>query len=162
MNSLKSAATSVAKKFDEIKEAISATSTPVKLKERDQRLGYGQSHESLDSLTDGSQQDRNEMSARMSGDLGVEGLNALYELNDSMYPKGSRESEEHVAVQLVISSASRCHHCMAILYDEEIMTGWQPEDSNLNTVCQFCDKATVPLLTVTILDYRLEFFKFFI
>ncbi|XP_074094810.1 DENN domain-containing protein Crag isoform X2 [Cotesia typhae] len=154
LNSLKSAATSVAKKFDEIKEAISATSTPVKLKERDQRLGYGVSHESLDSLTDGSQQDRNEMSARMSGDSGMEVLGSLCELAECMYPKGSREFEDRLAVELVISSASRCHHCLAILYDEEIMAGWQPEDSNLNTVCQFCDKATVPLLTVTILDYR--------
>ncbi len=66
----------------------------------------------------------------------------------------SREQEERVAVELVLSSASRCHNCSAILYDEEIMAGWQPEDSNLNTICQFCDKATVPLLTVTILDYR--------
>lgn len=64
---MKSAATSVAKKFDEIKEAISATSTPVKSKEREQKLTYGISHESLDSLTDGSQQDRNEMPARVSG-----------------------------------------------------------------------------------------------
>ncbi|XP_034939272.1 DENN domain-containing protein Crag isoform X2 [Chelonus insularis] len=154
LNSLKSAATSVAKKFDEIKEAISATSTPVKLKEREQRLGYGLSHESLDSLTDGSQQDRNEISARMSGDSGMDVLGSLCELADCMYPKGSREFEERLAVEIVISSASRCHHCLAILYDEEIMAGWQPEDSNLNTVCQFCDKATVPLLTVTILDYR--------
>lgn len=68
LNSLKSAATTVVKKFDEIKEAISATSTPVKMKEREQKLAYGVSHESLDSLTDGSQQDRNEMSARMSGE----------------------------------------------------------------------------------------------
>ena len=68
LNSLKSAATTVVKKFDEIKEAISATSTPVKLKEREQKLAYGLSHESLDSLTDGSQQDRNEISARMSGE----------------------------------------------------------------------------------------------
>ena len=67
INSLKSAATTVVKKFDEIKEAISATSTPVKLKERDQSLGYGVSHESLDSLTDGSQQDRNEFHSRVSG-----------------------------------------------------------------------------------------------
>lgn len=69
LNSLKSAATSVAKKFDEIKEAISATSTPVKLKERDQKLGCGVSHESLDSCIDGSLQDRNEVSARLSGAL---------------------------------------------------------------------------------------------
>lgn len=82
-------------------------------------------------------------------------LTTLYDLAECLYPKGtSREQEERVAVELVLSSASRCHNCSAILYDEEIMAGWQPEDSNLNTICQFCDKATVPLLTVTILDYR--------
>lgn len=78
----------------------------------------------------------------------------LYELAECLYPKGTRELEERLAIELVLSSASRCHHCAAILYDEEIMAGWQPEDSNLNTVCQYCDKATVPLLTATILDYR--------
>ncbi|XP_033210496.1 DENN domain-containing protein Crag isoform X2 [Belonocnema kinseyi] len=155
LNSLKSAATTVVKKFDEIKEAISATSTPVKLKERDQRLGYGISHESLDSLTDGSQQDRNEIFMKIPGiaDVTME-LGSLYELAECLYPKGTREQEDRLAVELVLSSASRCHNCSAILYDEEIMAGWQPEDSNLNTICQFCDKATVPLLTVTILDYR--------
>lgn len=60
LNSLKCAATTVVKKFDEIKEAISATSTPVKLKEREYRIPHGASHESLDSMTDGSLQDRNE------------------------------------------------------------------------------------------------------
>lgn len=60
---MKSAATTVVKKFDEIKEAISATSTPVKNKEREQKIAYGISHESLDSLTDGSIQDRNEIRA---------------------------------------------------------------------------------------------------
>lgn len=83
----------------------------------------------------------------------------LYELGESLYPKGSRELEERAAIEFVLSSASRCHNCAAILYDEEIMAGWQPEDSNLNTVCQYCDKATVPLLTVTILDYRYKKFK---
>lgn len=73
---------------------------------------------------------------------------------ECLYPKGSRELDERIAIELVLSSASRCHHCATILYDEEIMAGWQPEDSNLNTVCQYCDKATVPLLTITILDYR--------
>ncbi|CAB0035742.1 unnamed protein product [Trichogramma brassicae] len=150
----------IAKKFDEIKEAISATSTPVKIKEREQRLNYGVSNESLDSLTDGSQQDRNEVSARMAdsvkGDHNVE-LTALYELAECLYPRVTRDNEqERVAVELVLSSASRCHNCSAILYDEEIMAGWQPEDSNLNTICQFCDKQTVPFLNVTILDYRCE------
>lgn len=81
-------------------------------------------------------------------------LCSLYELAECLYPKGTRELEERFAIELVLSSASRCHHCAAILYDEEIMAGWQPEDSNLNTVCQYCDKATVPLLTAMILDYR--------
>ncbi|XP_071576670.1 DENN domain-containing protein Crag isoform X4 [Temnothorax nylanderi] len=153
LNSLKSAATTVVKKFDEIKEAISATSTPVKNKEREQKIAYGISHESLDSLTDGSIQDRNE--TRASGDGNLD-LCSLYELAECLYPKGTRELEERLAIELVLSSASRCHHCAAILYDEEIMAGWQPEDSNLNTVCQYCDKATVPLLTATILDYRCE------
>lgn len=67
LNSLKSAATTVVKKFDEIKEAISATSTPVKNKDREQKIAYGISHESLDSLTDGSLQDRNEISMRAAG-----------------------------------------------------------------------------------------------
>ncbi|XP_018371094.1 PREDICTED: C-myc promoter-binding protein isoform X3 [Trachymyrmex cornetzi] len=152
LNSLKSAATTVVKKFDEIKEAISATSTPVKNKEREQKIAYGVSHESLDSLPD-SIQDRNE--TRASGDGNLD-LCPLYELAECLYPKGARELEERLAIELVLSSASRCHHCAAILYDEEIMAGWQPEDSNLNTVCQYCDKATVPLLTATILDYRSE------
>ncbi|KAJ4440666.1 hypothetical protein ANN_08813 [Periplaneta americana] len=42
----------------------------------------------------------------------------------------------------------------SILHDEEILAGWTPEDSNLNTKCQFCGKATVPFLTVNIVDYR--------
>ncbi|XP_026667588.1 DENN domain-containing protein Crag isoform X2 [Ceratina calcarata] len=153
LSSLKSAATTVVKKFDEIKEAISATSTPVKLKEREYRMSHGASHESLDSMTDGSLQDKNEP-LKLSGD----GLDpyALYDLAESLYPKGSRELDERIAIELILSSASRCHHCASILYDEEIMAGWQPEDSNLNTVCQYCDKATVPLLTITILDYRCE------
>lgn len=89
----------------------------------------------------------------LTGDGNLD-LCSLYELTECLYPKGTRELEERLAIELVLSSASRCHHCAAILYDEEIMAGWQPEDSNLNTVCQYCDKATVPLLTVAILDYR--------
>ena len=87
------------------------------------------------------------------GDATIE-LGSLYELAECLYPKGSGELYDRLAVELILSSASRCHNCSAILYDEEIMAGWQPEDSNLNTICQFCDKATVPLLTITILDYR--------
>jgi len=43
---------------------------------------------------------------------------------------------------------------LAVLYDEEIMAGWTPEDSNLNTRCQHCKKLLVPFLTVHLRDYR--------
>lgn len=37
-----------------------------------------------------------------------------------------------------------------LLYDEDIMANWSAEDSNLNTLCQACNKPTVPLLTITV------------
>ena len=36
-------------------------------------------------------------------------------------------------MEIVMTSSSKCHNCQSILYDEEIMAGWTPEDSNLNT-----------------------------
>ena len=44
--------------------------------------------------------------------------------------------------------------CGEVLFDEEIMAGWSPEDSNLNTRCLFCEAPTVPSLTITVLDFR--------
>lgn len=59
-----------------------------------------------------------------------------------------------VAIEILMTSCSRCHNCLSILYDEEIMAGWTPEDSNLNTKCQHCKKLLVPFLTVNLRDYR--------
>lgn len=47
-------------------------------------------------------------------------------------------------------SSSQCHNCSALLYDEDIMSNWSAEDSNLNTLCQACNKPTVPLLTLSV------------
>lgn len=47
-----------------------------------------------------------------------------------------------------MSSCSKCHNCSVLLYDEEIMAGWSPEDSNLNTTCHACHKLTLPFLTI--------------
>ncbi len=38
-----------------------------------------------------------------------------------------------VAMEIEMSSLSRCQTCHALLYDEEIMAGWAADDSNLNT-----------------------------
>ena len=38
-----------------------------------------------------------------------------------------------VAVELALTSCSRCYKCQATVYDEDIMAGWSAEESNLNT-----------------------------
>ena len=48
-------------------------------------------------------------------------------------PKQQRDPSTPVALQVAMTTCSKCHNCFCILYDEEIMAGWIPEDSNLNT-----------------------------
>jgi hypothetical protein len=38
-----------------------------------------------------------------------------------------------IGLAIRMYTCSTCHGCKAVLYDEEIMSGWSPEDSNLNT-----------------------------
>ncbi|CAG2102287.1 unnamed protein product [Medioppia subpectinata] len=59
-------------------------------------------------------------------------------------------------MEVVMTSCSRCYTCFSIIYDEEIMEGWTPDDSNLNTCCAFCTSKFVPLLTITINDMRTD------
>lgn len=54
-------------------------------------------------------------------------------------------------MEVILTSCSQCHNCSALLYDEEIMSNWSSEDSNLNTKCHVCDKPTVPLLTINVI-----------
>lgn len=56
------------------------------------------------------------------------------------------DSECDVLIQM--TSCSQCHNCSVLLYDEEIMAGWSPEDSNLNTTCHACHKFSLPFLTI--------------
>lgn len=56
--------------------------------------------------------------------------------------------------QVLLSSCSLCRACDSLVYDEEIMAGWAPDDSNLNTTCPFCSRPFVPLLSVQTLDSR--------
>lgn len=67
ISSLKSAATSVAKKLDEIKEAISTTSTPVKVLTSD-RLQTNDLLETENESTDGSE--GGDRQRKISGELG--------------------------------------------------------------------------------------------
>ncbi|KAG4076369.1 hypothetical protein HA402_005812 [Bradysia odoriphaga] len=166
ISSIKHAATSVAKKLDEIKEAISANSTPVKGPlERD--------HVSEDDLLNNDSS--SSRSRRVSGELDLWGrlsesrkssynnlvplgenttsnnVNAYPTLPDSVYPSPN-ENQDNIAYDVVIelTSCSQCHNCSVLLYDEDIMAGWSAEDSNLNTKCHACNKVTVPFLSVQI------------
>ncbi|XP_068166177.1 C-myc promoter-binding protein-like isoform X3 [Antennarius striatus] len=58
------------------------------------------------------------------------------------------------AMELLISSCSRCKTCDCLVYDEEIMAGWTADDSNLNTCCPSCGNAFLPFLSVEIRDLR--------
>ncbi|XP_055076963.1 C-myc promoter-binding protein-like isoform X2 [Periophthalmus magnuspinnatus] len=58
------------------------------------------------------------------------------------------------AIEVLISSCSLCTSCSALVYDEEIMSGWSADDSNLNSICPFCSCPFLPLLNVEIRDFR--------
>ena len=54
-----------------------------------------------------------------------------------------------------MSSCNRCAKCDHFLYDEEIMNGWSPDESELHTVCVHCGEKTIPNLTIYIrVDFR--------
>ncbi|XP_022346510.1 DENN domain-containing protein 4B isoform X2 [Enhydra lutris kenyoni] len=63
-------------------------------------------------------------------------------------------SSQPPSLEILLSSCSLCRACDSLVYDEEIMAGWAPDDSNLNTVCPFCACPFVPLLSVQTLDSR--------
>lgn len=81
----------------------------------------------------------------------------VYEMMESHYESSSEKiSSSKTALDITITSCSRCYTCYSILYDEEIMEGWSADDSNLNTQCAFCRTKLVPLLTIIVRDLRTE------
>ncbi|XP_063053497.1 C-myc promoter-binding protein isoform X2 [Engraulis encrasicolus] len=74
---------------------------------------------------------------------------------DSSPDNNSRSAAQQTyAVQVLMSSCSRCNTCECLVYDEEIMAGWTADDSNLNSTCPFCGNPFLPLLDVQIRDLR--------
>ncbi|KAM9310170.1 DENN domain-containing protein 4B isoform 1-T2 [Pholidichthys leucotaenia] len=61
-------------------------------------------------------------------------------------------SQEGVGLEILMSSCSLCRGCNSLVYDEEIMAGWTSDDSNLNSLCPFCDTSFVPFLNAEICD----------
>ncbi|XP_045511840.1 DENN domain-containing protein Crag isoform X1 [Pieris brassicae] len=164
LSSLKSAATSMAKKFDEMKEVISANSTPVKVKG-----AIGNATSALTSFiteedsTDGSSEFNTEdwsgapgfrrasSDAELACSMERGSLATLLShLPDNLYPQ-QNENNKDASVIVQMTSCSQCHQCLAWLYDEDIMAGWAADDSNLNTRCTACGRHTVPLLSIQII-----------
>ncbi|XP_056269210.1 C-myc promoter-binding protein-like isoform X2 [Pseudoliparis swirei] len=75
------------------------------------------------------------------------------DLGSSLYTS-STSIFNNYAMELLISSCSRCRSCDSLVYDEEIMAGWTADDSNLNTTCPFCGNPFLPFLNVEIRDMR--------
>lgn len=164
LSSLKSAATSVVKKFDEMKEVISANSTPVK-------GAFGNATSAFNSLM--GEEDSTDGSSEMNPDEWTAGVGfrrassdaelacsmergslatLVSHLPDNLYPvPNDNINTSSSTVNVRMSSCSQCHQCFALLYDEDIMAGWAADDSNLNTRCIACGRHTVPLLSVQVL-----------
>nr|XP_023017327.1 DENN domain-containing protein 4C isoform X2 [Leptinotarsa decemlineata] len=156
LSSIKSAATSMVKRMEEIKEAIStsANSTPVKVSVGGDRLAAGDAPECAEcESNEGSDcGDRHrKISAELSSYRGsCTNLKDYDEpLPESLFPM-PKEDRTDTELDITLTTCSQCHNCSCLLYDEDIMANWSPEDSNLNTLCQACGKSTVPFLTVAI------------
>ncbi|XP_046966815.1 DENN domain-containing protein Crag isoform X4 [Vanessa cardui] len=164
LSSLKSAATSMAKKFDEMKEVISANSTPVKgaignatsaltsfMTEDDS--ADGSSELNPDEFTLGSGFRRASSDAELACSMERGSLATLLaHLPDNLYPSAQDNSKlDNPSIEVHITSCSQCHQCLAYLYDEDIMAGWAADDSNLNTRCTACGRHTVPLLSIQVI-----------
>uniref|UniRef100_A0A8D3BBM9 DENN domain-containing protein 4C n=1 Tax=Scophthalmus maximus TaxID=52904 RepID=A0A8D3BBM9_SCOMX len=72
----------------------------------------------------------------------------------SSHHASSSSIYQNCALEVLMSSCSQCRSCEALVYDEEIMSGWTADDSNLNTNCPFCRTAFLPLLHIEFHDLR--------
>ncbi|XP_037788064.1 DENN domain-containing protein Crag-like isoform X3 [Penaeus monodon] len=162
ISSVKSAVTSFSKRFGEIREAITATNTPASRGIHSSREGDGD-EDSLDGLWSRRESAEVQGFAPLDeplnftfggGAAGAEG--EAVATQQDLFPHLGWDPQGPFCLGLWLTSCTRCHNCAALLYDEEIMAGWRPDDSNLNTKCTFCEKVTVPLLTIMIYDLRHE------
>jgi hypothetical protein len=55
-----------------------------------------------------------------------------------------------ILIIVEISTCNRCKFCDCLLFDEEIMSVWSSNDSELNILCIYCKKPQVPNLYIRI------------
>uniref|UniRef100_A0A452S010 DENN domain containing 4A n=1 Tax=Ursus americanus TaxID=9643 RepID=A0A452S010_URSAM len=94
-----------------------------------------------------------ESSASLEGSLSKFALPGKSEVTSSCNTSNTNIFQNY-AMEVLISSCSRCRTCDCLVHDEEIMAGWTADDSNLNTTCPFCGNLFLPFLNIEIRDLR--------
>lgn len=94
-----------------------------------------------------------ESSASLEGSLSKFALPGKSEVASSCSTSNTNIFQNY-AMEVLISSCSRCRTCDCLVHDEEIMAGWTADDSNLNTTCPFCGNLFLPFLNIEIKDLR--------
>ncbi|XP_069851205.1 C-myc promoter-binding protein isoform X1 [Dipodomys merriami] len=94
-----------------------------------------------------------ESSASLEGSLSKFALPGKSEVASSLNTSNTNIFQNY-AMEVLISSCSRCRTCDCLVHDEEIMAGWTADDSNLNTTCPFCGNLFLPFLNIEIRDLR--------
>uniref|UniRef100_G1RQT6 DENN domain containing 4A n=1 Tax=Nomascus leucogenys TaxID=61853 RepID=G1RQT6_NOMLE len=94
-----------------------------------------------------------ESSVSLEGSLSKFALPGKSEVTSSFNASNTNIFQNY-AMEVLISSCSRCRTCDCLVHDEEIMAGWTADDSNLNTTCPFCGNIFLPFLNIEIRDLR--------
>ncbi|XP_023585502.1 C-myc promoter-binding protein isoform X3 [Trichechus manatus latirostris] len=94
-----------------------------------------------------------ESSASLEGSLSKFALPGKSEVASSCNTSNTNIFQNY-AMEVLISSCSRCRTCDCLVHDEEIMAGWTADDSNLNTTCPFCGNLFLPFLNIELRDLR--------
>ena len=107
-----------------------------------------------DQFWGGSAQENNRHLANNLPQRAYAKASEITERFEFLYMKMPKRLPGPEAMQIQMTSCSRCLCCSGILFDEEVMSGWTADDSNLNTKCLFCHSMFVPFLTIRVIDFR--------
>ena len=58
------------------------------------------------------------------------------------------------SLHVELTTCSQCSTCHYLLYDEQIMSGWNGDEANYKTTCPYCSSQLVASLTVTARQVR--------
>lgn len=158
ISSIKSVATSVAKKIDEMKDVISPDAA---FRSNEQLATTHQSNEIVSPQALGSRRSEPDLWGH-STDSSYNNLIFLGEHLAKNFPHTNQVKCTQITltknneIEIEMSTSTPYHNCKKTMTDKDIMIGWSAEDSNLNTYCDECKKYTVPVLTINVTTQKTE------